>query len=123
MSLTGAGEPLRVPVVMPPELAFPDREVGIWAPLSLVGDDKVPHLREVRWLNVVGRLSPGVTLRAATTQATTVLTRLERQFTDSNEGWGTAALLPLAEKVTGDVRPLLTVLFAAVDPLAAIKTT
>jgi predicted permease len=108
------GAPFTVVGVMPPELAFPDREVDIWAPLSLVGDDKVPHLREVRWLNVVGRLAPGFTLRAATTQATTVLTRLEKQFTESNEGWGTAALVPLAEKVTGDVRPLLTVLFAAV---------
>jgi predicted permease len=108
------GAPFTVVGVMPPELAYPDREVGIWAPLSLVGDDKVPHLREVRWLSVVGRLAPGVTPRAATTQATTVLTRLERQFTASNEGWGTAALVPLAEKVTGDVRPLLTVLFAAV---------
>ena len=112
--LTLDGAPFTVVGVMPPELAFPDREVGIWAPLSLVGDDKVPHLREVRWLNVVGRLAPGFTLRAAATQATTVLTRLERQFTASNEGWGTAALVPLAEKVTGDVRPLLTVLFAAV---------
>jgi predicted permease len=108
------GAPFTVVGVMPPELAYPDREVGIWAPLSLVGDDKVPHLREVRWLNVVGRLAPGFTLHAATTQATTVLTRLEKQFTASNEGWGTAALVPLAEKVTGDVRPLLTVLFAAV---------
>jgi predicted permease len=108
------GAPFTVVGVMPPEIAFPDREVDIWAPLSLVGDDKVPHLREVRWLNVVGRLAPGVTPRAATTQATTVLTRLEKQFAESNEGWGTAALVPLAEKVTGDVRPLLTVLFAAV---------
>jgi putative ABC transport system permease protein len=100
--------------VMPPELSFPDREVGLWAPLSLVGDDKVPHLRGVRWLSVVGRLAPGVARRAAAAQATTVLTRLERQFKDSNEGWGTAALVPLAEKVTGDVRPLLAVLFTAV---------
>ena len=108
------GAPFTIAGVMPPELAFPAREVGIWAPLSLVGDDKVPHSREVRWLNVVGRLSPGVTLRAATTQATAVLSRLERQYAASNEGWGTAALRPLAEKVTGDVRPLLAVLFSAV---------
>jgi len=112
--VTLEGAPFTVVGVMPPELAFPAREVGIWAPLSLVGDDKVPHLREVRWLNVVGRLSPGVTLRAATTQATTVLTRLERQFAESDKGWGIAALRPLAETVTGEVRPLLTVLFAAV---------
>jgi len=108
------GAPFTVAGVMPPELAFPDREVGIWAPLSLVGNDMVPHQREVRWLNVLGRLSPDVTLRTAATQATAVLTRLERQFKQSNEGWGTAALVPLAERVTGDVRPLLTVLFAAV---------
>ncbi|HYL04750.1 MAG TPA: ABC transporter permease [Thermoanaerobaculia bacterium] len=108
------GAPYTIAGVMPPEMEFPAREVGIWAPLSLVGDDKVPHLREVRWLSVVGRLSPGVTPRAATTQATTVLSRLERQFAASNEGWGTAALRPLAEVVTGDVRPLLSVLFLSV---------
>src|ERR1700674_2185985 len=108
------GSPYTVVGVMPAELAFPDREVGIWAPLSLIGDDKVPHLREVRWLSVVGRLAPGVTLRAATVQATTVLSRLERQFTDSNQGWGTAALRPLTERVVGDVRPLLAVLATAV---------
>ena len=108
------GSPFTVVGVMPAELAFPDREVGIWAPLSLVGDDKVPHLRGVRWLNVIGRLAPGVTLRAATVEASTVLSRLERQFTDSNEGWGTAALRPLTERVVGDVRSLLAVLATAV---------
>jgi hypothetical protein len=72
------------------------------------------ELGAVRWLSVVGRLAPGVTLRAATVQATTVLSRIERQFMDSNHGWGTAVLQPLTERVVGDVRPLLEVLATAV---------
>jgi hypothetical protein len=30
-------------------------------PLSVLTDDDVPHIRAVRWLNVVARLAPGAT--------------------------------------------------------------
>lgn len=114
------GEPFTVVGVMPPQLELPAREVGLWAPLSLVTDAQIPHLRGVRWLSVVGRLAPGVTQRAAAVQATAVLARLERQFPGSNEGWGTAALVPLHERIVGDVRPIFGVLFAAVGAVLLI---
>ncbi len=114
------GEPFVVAGVMPAGFELPERAVGIWAPLSLIGDDKVPHRREVRWLAVVGRLAPGVTADAAAARVGTVLAGLERQFPGSNEGWGRAALRPLQEVVVGDVRPLLVVLAAAVGAVLLI---
>jgi putative ABC transport system permease protein len=108
------GAPFTVAGVMPVRFELPDREVGIWAPLSLTGEDQVPHRRGIRWLSVVGRLAPGVTQRAATAQVATVLARLERQFPESNKGWGRAAVRPLQEVVVGDVRALFAMLFAAV---------
>ncbi len=108
------GEPFTVAGVMPASFELPDHDVGLWAPLSLVGDNMVPHLRGVRWLSVVGRLAPGVTQRAATAQVATVLANLARRFPESNEGWDRAALRPLQEVVVGDVRPLFAMLFAAV---------
>ncbi len=114
------GEPFVIAGVMPAGFALPDRDVRLWAPLSLVGEDKIPHRRDVRWLSVVGRLAPGVTPRAAVARVETVLARLARQFPESNEGWGKAALRPLHEVVVGDVRPLLAVLAAAVGAVLLI---
>jgi predicted permease len=113
------GEPFVIAGVMPSSFALPDREVGLWAPLSLIGDKKMPHLRDVRWLSVVGRLAPGVTTQAATARVGTVLASLERQFPE-DEGWGKAALRPLHEVVVGDVRPLFAVLAAAVGAVLLI---
>jgi putative ABC transport system permease protein len=113
-AVTLDGSPFTVVGVMPPEMAFPAREVGIWAPLTLVREDQVPHRRDVPWLEVIGRLAPGVSPRSAATQAATVFSHLALQFPDGHEGWGAAAVQPLAEKVVGEVRPLLQVLAGAV---------
>lgn len=108
------GAPFTVVGVMPAEMALPAREVDIWAPLTLIDDGKVPHQRDVHWLDVIGRLAPGVTRRAATAAATAVLSHLAIQFPAADRGWGTAALQPLDERVVGAVRPLLMVLAGAV---------
>jgi predicted permease len=114
------GEPFVIAGVMPAAFTLPDRQVGLWAPLSLMGDSKVPHLREVRWLSVVGRLAPGVTQQAAAAHVGTVLASLERQFPDSNKGWGRVALRPLHDVIVGDVRPLFTVLATAAGAVLLI---
>jgi putative ABC transport system permease protein len=114
------GKPFVIAGVMPAGFALPDRDVGLWAPLSLIGEDKIPHRRDVRWLSVVGRLAPGVAPRAAAARVGTVLANLARQFPESNENWGKAALRPLHEVVVGDVRPLFAVLAAAVGTVLLI---
>lgn len=113
-TLTLDGDPFTVVGVMPPSFNFPSPEADIWVPLSLIGDDDIPHIRGLRWMDVVGRLSAGATLETATSATNAVLRRLEEAYPETNEGWGSATVLTLRESLVGDVRPALLVLFGAV---------
>lgn len=108
------GIPFEVIGVLPPDFAFPDGSVQLFMPLSLMTDDDVPHVRAVRWLNVLGRLAPGASIEAATTQSGAVMQRLATDYPESNEGWGQPAIIPLSEYLSGNVRPPLLALLAAV---------
>jgi putative ABC transport system permease protein len=112
--ITLEGAPFTVIGIMPRSFEFPAREVDVWAPLSLVTDDMVPHRRSLRWLNVVGRLKAGQTIDTATSGTTLLLKQLEQQYPDDNKGWGSAALRSLEDVLVGNVRPALLVLLAAV---------
>lgn len=108
------GEAFTVAGVMPPSFDFPSPEAEIWVPLSLIGDDDIPHQRGLRWMNVLGRLAPGVTPEAAAAGTNTALRRLEATYPDTNAGWGSARVLTLHEFIVGDVRPALLILLGAV---------
>lgn len=108
------GDEYTVIGVMPRSFSFPNAEAVAWMPLSLLTDNNVPHVRGVRWLDVVGRLAPGIDAGQATLQASGILTRLEQTYPESNKDWGRAAVVPLREHLIGDVRPALLALFAAV---------
>ena len=62
---------------------------------------------------VVGRLRPGVTVAQAQDDMTRVHAELTRMFPAFNTGW-TAQVVSLSDQLTGDVRPALLVLLAAV---------
>ncbi|HVT58307.1 MAG TPA: ABC transporter permease [Thermoanaerobaculia bacterium] len=113
-AVTLDSQPFTVVGVMPPAFELPSRAVDAWIPLSRVGDDQVPHRRGIRWLEVVGRLAPGVSIAAAQSAADALFGRLEKSYPDSNEGYGKAAVEPLQKVVVGDVKPALLVLVAAV---------
>jgi predicted permease len=112
--ITLEGAPFTVVGVMPRFFEFPAREVEVWAPLSRVTDDMVPHKRFIRWLKVVGRLKPGQTVETATSGTNLLLKQLEQQYPDDNKGWGPSILRPLADVLVGNVRPALLVLLVAV---------
>jgi putative ABC transport system permease protein len=80
----------------------------LWAPLSL-GDRATA--RGGNSLRVFARLRPGVTLEQARAEMSTITSQLEREHPGTNRDY---VLLPLKEKVVGDVRPALLVLFGAV---------
>jgi len=113
-SLRLDGEAFTVAGVMPPSFQFPAREVDLWAPISLIAEDDIPHRRALRWMHVVGRLRPGTNLERAGAQTDALLARLAAAYPDSNEGWSAARLVRLHEALVGDVRPALVVLLAAV---------
>jgi predicted permease len=61
----------------------------------------------------LGRLKPGVTLAQAQADMKQVTRNLTIAFPDTDKGIG-ATIVPLKEQLTGDVRPFLLVLLAAV---------
>ncbi|NKB89497.1 MAG: FtsX-like permease family protein [Acidobacteria bacterium] len=65
------------------------------------------------WLEVAGRLQPGVAVETARADMTRVAERLQREYPDFYEGYG-VSIVPLHEQVVGDVRPALMVLLGAV---------
>ena len=108
------GKPFTVVGVMPRSFQFPSSEVELWIPVSLMTEDDVPHRRAVRWLEVVGRLAPGATPEQARAGTTALFARLEREYPDSNRGFGKAVVVPLEASLLGEVRAPLYVLFGAV---------
>ncbi len=108
------GEPFLVAGVMPASFQYPAASVDAWLPLTLLGDDDVPHIRSLRWLGAVARLAPGSDAATAQRSVTAVVERLARDHPDSNEGWTRAEVVPLHRAITGDARPALLVLLAAV---------
>jgi putative ABC transport system permease protein len=89
--------------------ARPDR-VDLWSCIGFSAEARTPR---GRWLTVVGRLKPGVTLAQAQDDMTRVHAELTRLFPAFNTGW-TARVVPMRDQLTGDVRPALLVMLGAV---------
>ena len=100
---------------MPRAFAFPSAEAQVLVPLLLLTDDDVPHVRGVRWLNVVARLAPGATLESARLPASAQSWSGSRaDYPESNEGFDRPAIVPLTEYLSGSIRLPLLALLAAV---------
>jgi putative ABC transport system permease protein len=78
----------------------------VWAPLALA-----QRMSDGQSLRVFARLAPGVTLAQARADLDAVTTRLERENPGTNKN---VMITPLKEKVVGDIRMSLLVLFVAV---------
>ena len=109
-TVTLGGVPHTVVGVMPPRFTFPNQS-EIWIPMAL-GDDETGS-RGAHYLVAIARLKPDVPVDRARADMSSIASRLQSQYPDSNTGW-TARVEPLAERVVGDARPALMVLLAAV---------
>jgi len=114
------GEPFTVVGVMPPDFVFPAAGVEMWAPQSLIPESGIPRLRPVRWLSVVARLAPGVSIEQARAEMAAITGRLAREYPDSNDDLTATTIRPLHEQLVGEVRPAVLTLFAAVGLLLLI---
>jgi putative ABC transport system permease protein len=110
-SVTLGGEPYTVVGVMPPGFALPTWGGDLIAPLRL--DEQTAQLRAVRFLILVGRLKPGVSLPHLDTELTTIAGRIAAAHPETNANVG-ITVLPVEQAVVGDVRPALLVLLGAV---------
>jgi putative ABC transport system permease protein len=82
----------------------------LWAPLSL--DAKTAARRDTHYLDVIGKLRPGVTLSDAQTELDLVNRRLQREHPITNEGRGVRAI-PLARAVVDLGAPAFLALWQA----------
>jgi putative ABC transport system permease protein len=95
--------------VMPADFRF-----GEWDLLTpLTYDENFRNSRGAIFLQLIGRLAPGVAVEQASADLARVAADLEAQYPESNTGRA-AALMPLKEQLTGAVRPALLILLGAV---------
>ena len=113
------GEQYTVLGVMPLNFS-PDGDGELWVPSPWgvpthpLSPDKDPRqFRDRNYLEVWGRLRPGVTSQQAHAELDTIGRRLEKDYPNSNDKTG-IGFLPLHDYVVGDIRPILLVLLAAV---------
>ena len=88
----------------------------LWTPIGFT-----PAHRESRgrWLAVVGRLAPGVTVAGATAEMTGLAADLAAERPEMNAAWG-ANVVPLQENFVGGFRLALWVLLGAVGSLLLV---
>ncbi len=105
--------PFTVIAVMPPTFRYPTPDVRVWLPISLITDNNIPHVRGLRWMTVIGRLTEGGTRDVARTETNSIMARLEEEYPDTNTGWGSATVSPLRDSLVGPIRPALMILMGS----------
>jgi predicted permease len=108
-------KPFTVVGVMGPEFAFPDPAVAVWVPSTVMDpDDAGWRGRERRWLNLVGRLRPGVTPEQGRAEIVGLMQGLATTYPVTNAGWTAVVVEDVRDSIVGKVRPGLLVLLGAV---------
>jgi len=97
--------------VLPAGFDFPDDQTEIWRPMAM--SQQAAQNRTGKWLKVVGRLNPGVSLEQASAAMNTMAGRLATSYPQTNAGWG-VNLIPLRDELVGGARRFLLTLLGAV---------
>lgn len=105
------GELFEVVGIAPEGFSYPEG-VELWVPLAYDANFRTKS-RGAWYLNIVGRLNPGVALAKGSEEIATIMARLANEYPDANEGLGGEAK-PLHEYIVGDTRSGLVMLLGAV---------
>jgi predicted permease len=117
-SITLSGDTYTIVGVLPREFAFAPRgSREFWVPL--LDKNNCEQRRSCHNLDGIGRLRDGVTMPAALEEMKAIAARLATQYPGSNQGQG-ASVIPLAELVVGQVRPVLLTLLGGAGLLLLI---
>src|SRR5262249_1240499 len=111
-TVTLSGANYTVVGVMPAEFKTPRIETDVWAPVQ-VGNPLGAAYRGVHFLRGYARLKPGVTIAQAQSEMGAIDKRLAEAFPAENKKRQTV-LVSLRERIVGEIKPALWVLFGAV---------
>ncbi len=103
--------------VMPPDVrlflkagSLVGKPVDVWVPYVLPPEARQPR---GRYLSVIARLKPGVSLDQARAQMTSLAASLTQELPDFDTGWG-VKVVPLRDELSGGIKPALLVMSGAV---------
>jgi len=103
--------------VLPPDLRFlmksnslVGKPIDLWAPWILPANARDAR---GRYMSVVARLKPGVTLDAGRAEMGAIAASLTAELPDIDTGW-TNRVVSIREELSGDIRPALLLLAGAV---------
>jgi putative ABC transport system permease protein len=99
--------------VMPAGFKSPRENTEAWTPVH-ISNPVAANFRGVHFLRTYGRLAPGVTLPQASAEMRLIDQQLAQQYPADNKN-RTTALIPLQERIVGQSRSALLILFAAVS--------
>jgi len=112
MVLPLSGNRYTVIGVMPASFSVPEYNLDLFVSLRVVYPEAAAY-RGVHFMRAFWRLKPGVTLERARVGMAAIDGRLAALYPEAEKGRHTLPV-PLQQWVTGDIRPALRVLFAAV---------
>jgi len=120
-----SGEPFNVIGILPQGASFPfvaSSPIEAWTTPVVDASGKNPSTKQRGWnqLDVIARLRPGVTLGQAAGEMNAIQHNLAVRYPDDNANMTGARVTPALEEMTGDVRPALRILLAAVAALLLI---
>ena len=98
--------------VMPAHFAAPQTNTDAWTPVHIT-NPLAANFRGVHFLRSYGRLAPGVNVDQARAEMQVIDKNLAAQYPSDNKNRSTV-LVPLHERIVGESRKALIVLFAAV---------
>jgi putative ABC transport system permease protein len=96
--------------VMPRSFVFRSRDIDYWVPVHWSPERAAQ--RNSHFLNVIGRLQPGITMEAARDDMQAIARTLSERHPDTNYRIG-VVLVPVKEEMLGNVRLELLILMAS----------
>jgi predicted permease len=97
--------------VMPPEFDVTADSEELWTPAAFTPEQLAQH--DEHYLQVVGRLAPGVSIEQARAELQTIYAAMQRQY-PGDEQVNPARVEPFHDQLVGDFRTRLLVLLGAV---------
>lgn len=106
------GEPYQIVGVAPYGFGLGSK-VDIWTPMAFKPDETANDNRGAHYINVAGRLKPGVTFEQAKAELEVIAAQLAVQYPDPQKGWG-IFMMPMQDYAVREVKPVLYTLLGAV---------